>query len=217
MGKTAEFFNGYASRFDRMVNNPSVIDVVVRRSMILRHKMALDGCFPTEGRSILDVGCGSGIYTVELAERGAKYVLGLDFSKGMICMARARAAQQAVEDRCKFVLCDFSQPPLSKTTIFDYSVVMGVMDYVDKESSGVFINNVLKHTSSRAFFSFPKKGGLLAWQREVRYKLKCPLFLYTQPQIEALFREFSGVKLVDIGREFFVSVSGKHGVPLAGI
>ncbi|SDK59619.1 class I SAM-dependent methyltransferase [Sediminibacillus albus] len=41
-----------------------------------------------EGSTILDLGCGGGIYTKALAQMGAKRIIGLDYSKEMLRTAR---------------------------------------------------------------------------------------------------------------------------------
>lgn len=46
------------------------------------------------GSTILDVGCGTGRHSIELAKRGYK-VTGIDISAGMLAEAR-RAAKQAI-------------------------------------------------------------------------------------------------------------------------
>lgn len=41
-----------------------------------------------QGRDVLDLGCGTGLYTRKLKERGARRVLGVDNSEGMVGYAR---------------------------------------------------------------------------------------------------------------------------------
>jgi SAM-dependent methyltransferase len=55
-------------------------------------------------RSLLDLGCGTGRHSVELAARGYD-VVGVDLSEGMLERARLRALDQKV-DRTTFVLGD---------------------------------------------------------------------------------------------------------------
>ena len=57
------------------------------------------------GCQILDITCGPGLYAVELARRGA-LVTGIDFSPASIRHARALAAEQGVDDRCRFIQAD---------------------------------------------------------------------------------------------------------------
>src|SRR5688572_4126096 len=47
----------------------------------------LDWLDPKPGESILDVGCGDGVLTVKIAERGAN-VLGIDYSADMVAAAQ---------------------------------------------------------------------------------------------------------------------------------
>jgi toxoflavin synthase len=46
------------------------------------------------GRSVLDLGCGAGLYTRRLARRGAARVVGLDIAPKMLEYARAREAEE---------------------------------------------------------------------------------------------------------------------------
>jgi SAM-dependent methyltransferase len=52
---------------------------------------AMDRLGPLEGKAVLDVGCGTGGTTLELARRGARPVLGVDLSERMLAVARQRA------------------------------------------------------------------------------------------------------------------------------
>jgi ubiquinone/menaquinone biosynthesis C-methylase UbiE len=64
-----------------------------------REKQAvLDALSPVEGREVLEIACGTGRFTVALAERGAD-VVGLDISAEMLAQGRekARRAGKAVE------------------------------------------------------------------------------------------------------------------------
>lgn len=62
---------------------------------------------PSPPRSILDLGCGPGVSSFELAERSGAQVLGLDFSERMIQLAQARhAAEFGHLERLSFVQGD---------------------------------------------------------------------------------------------------------------
>jgi SAM-dependent methyltransferase len=52
---------------------------------------AMDRLGPLEGRSVLDVGCGTGGTSLELARRGAHPVLGVDLSERMLAVANQRS------------------------------------------------------------------------------------------------------------------------------
>jgi SAM-dependent methyltransferase len=51
---------------------------------------------------VIDFGCGTGQESVELAESGARLVIGVDIQEGMLSQARRRARLAGVQDRCVF-------------------------------------------------------------------------------------------------------------------
>jgi len=55
------------------------------------------------GRTVLDFGCGAGGEAIELAQRGARRVIGLDIQEHLLAQARERAEAEGVADRCAFV------------------------------------------------------------------------------------------------------------------
>jgi 2-polyprenyl-3-methyl-5-hydroxy-6-metoxy-1,4-benzoquinol methylase len=207
---TAKFFDAYASDFNAIYGNENtmvnaVVNRVFRRSMVLRYERTLAGCVPIESKSVIDIGCGPGHYAVALAARGAARVLGVDFAPGMIEIARQRAERAGVNGRCTFTLGDFLA--VTGDEPFDYAIVMGFMDYIEEPRA--LIEKVLRVCRGKAFFSFPADGGLLGLQRRVRYRRRCPLFLYTEPQIRALVSGL-GVKSASvepIARDYFVTLT----------
>jgi len=207
--KTSKFFENYAADFDAIYGNNSfpnnIINLVFRKSMRIRYLKALQECSPIANRSVLDVGCGPGHYSTALAEAGADFVCGIDFAKSMIDMAQERAEKLGVAEKCRFICADFNEFQFEKS--FDYSIVMGFMDYI--KDSEFLIKKVLDVTNSKAVFSFPVDHGFLAWQRKLRYKKKCNLYLYNTEQIETLFAKATDQKpkIDKIGRDFFVTLT----------
>jgi SAM-dependent methyltransferase len=55
------------------------------------------------GRTVIDFGCGNGAETVEMAQRGARRVIGIDIRESMLAVARRRAEANGVADRCAFM------------------------------------------------------------------------------------------------------------------
>jgi SAM-dependent methyltransferase len=208
--ETAEFFDSYAGDFDAIYGTRHTllnrfINRHFRQSMRLRYERTIAGCRPIADRSVLDVGCGPGHYAIELARLGASNVHGLDFAPAMIDLARRHAAHAGVSERCEFEVGDFVTRTFDRT--YDYVVVMGVMDYLADPQA--MVDKVLSLTGSKAFFSFPVDGGLLAWQRKLRYLGRCPLYMYSEDRMRRLFGALlPGSLSVDrIARDFFVSAS----------
>jgi ubiquinone/menaquinone biosynthesis C-methylase UbiE len=211
--RTSEFFDRYAVDFDSIYGNDNralegVINRLFRRAMVVRYEKTIAGCDPIEGRTVIDIGCGSGHYSVALARARASRVLGLDFAPGMLKIARASAEKFGVANRCTFERGDFLSYPLPDH--FDYAIVMGFMDYISDPRQ--VIDRVLGIVSRRAFFSFPKDGGPLAWQRKLRYRNRCDLFLYREDQIRTLFSATGAMFSIEpIGRDFFVTLEPRAG------
>jgi len=213
LDRTQTFFHQYANDFDAIYGNQngmvdSVINKLFRKSMRLRFEKSIEGCNPIEGKSVLDVGCGPGHYSITLAQRGASRVVGIDFAEGMLKLATEHAQKVGVGEKCKFMVADFYQ--YAPQEIFDYVIVMGFMDYMPDPEK--VVAKVLSLTKDKAFLSFPVAGGLLAWQRSLRYKKRCDLFLYKEEQLKEMFAHFSEVKatIEPISRDFFVTLTRKH-------
>jgi len=209
--RTSEFFDRYAVDFDSIYGNDNralerIANRLFRGAMLLRYQKTMAGCQPVAGKSVIDIGCGPGHYSIALARQGADKVLGLDFAPGMLKIARDRAQFAGVGGRCSFALGDLLTHPLPDP--FDYAIVMGVMDYVSDPQA--IVERVLDIVRVRAFFSFPKAGGPLAWQRQLRYRNRCDLFLYRETQIRDLLLPTGTAFTIDpIGRDFFVTLSAR--------
>jgi len=171
----------------------------------LRYELCMRYCMPIEGKSVLDVGCGPGHYSIGLAKRGAASVYGIDFAPQMTELARTKAAEAGLQDVCRFETADFFE--LEEGPLYDYVILMGFMDYMP--DARAVVDNALSLTRNACFFSFPVAGGILALQRRLRYKNRCPLFLYSYEDIQKLFSQRQGFhyRIRKIERDFWVHVS----------
>jgi 2-polyprenyl-3-methyl-5-hydroxy-6-metoxy-1,4-benzoquinol methylase len=207
--RTSQFFDRYARDFSAIYGNKntlvnSVVNQVFRRSMRLRYEKTIAGCFPIEGKTVLDIGCGPGHYSVELARRGAAKVHGVDFAEGMIDLSKRHAKDAGVEGRTQFELKDFFAFP--EGTKYDYTIVMGFMDYMADPRK--VVEKVISLTASRAFFSFPVDGGLLAWQRKLRYKSRCELFMFDEAAVRRVVAglNYRAIRIEEAARDYFVTI-----------
>lgn len=208
--RTAAFFDRYAADFDAIYGNRNTrinrfVNSTFRRAMRIRYEMTLAGCEPVAGRTVLDVGSGPGHYSVELARRGAARVLGIDFADGMLDIARAAATRAGVQDRTTFERGDFFTRTFDEK--FDYVILMGFMDYV--ENPVPVVRKAVQLSKRRAFFSFPVSGGVLAWQRKLRYRSRCDLFLYSEEDVRRIMRDASvgSCEITRIDRDLFVAAT----------
>lgn len=205
--KTANFFSDYSKKFNAIYGTKNgifqkAINRLFRKSMLIRFNQTLLICRPIEGKTVLDIGCGPGHYCIAFAQQGAKEVLGIDFAPAMIELAISQAKTAGVDNICKFKIMDFMD--LDTDRKFDYVILTGFMDYI--KDPNPILQKVRNLTADKAIFSFPASGGFLAWQRKIRYRNKCPLYLYSKPQLEALFAHIEGwnISIAKFSRDYIV-------------
>lgn len=210
--KVGTYFDRAANTFDTFYDYKRSlfmqwVDKKFRSDVFRRYYLTFETLKPLNGKTVLDIGCGSGPYTVEAARRGSKRVVGFDMAKAMIDLARQRAAAAGVADKCEFVLGTFPQD--APQEIFDYAIVMGVMDYIADPSS--FLSSVVQQIQRCAMVSFPSKHWFRTPLRKIRYWIKkCPVYFYEPQQIETLSKAagFSNVKIEKMpgaGMDYFVT------------
>jgi len=208
-----KFFHGYASDFDSIYghsktrgNFDKLMDKLFRRSMLLRFNETLKESSKPAINTILDVGCGSGVYCVEFLKQG-KTVVGLDMAEGMLEIARQKTAAFKDSSKISFILSGYMEYEFNQK--FDAAVLMGFFDYI-KEPVGL-IRKLQQDTTKEIYMSFPRRGGLLTWQRKVRYNMRhCPLYFYSKRSLINILDEV-GLKgryeIRDLGRDFFVKAT----------
>jgi SAM-dependent methyltransferase len=76
-----------------------------------REKQAvLEALDPVEGKRVLEIACGTGRFTVMLAQRGAD-IVGLDISGAMLSQGREKARDAGVLERVEFMRGDAARLP----------------------------------------------------------------------------------------------------------
>jgi len=194
------FYDNKRTRFMRWVDRKFRSDVFERYRRTFEH---LGDC---TGKSVLDVGCGSGPYSVEAARRGCSRVVGLDMAPSMIELAKARAESYGVSDVCEFLVGNFPQQAPSE--VFDYTIVTGVMDYIADPVG--FAVGLRKCTRVSSMASVPSIHWFRTPLRKIRYKFrKCPVYFYRREEVETIFRQvgFDRVevnKMPGAGMDYFV-------------
>ncbi len=209
MGDTKQFFDEYAHDFDALYGVQKnifnqIVNPIFRKSMRLRFEKTMEYADPIRGKTVFDIGCGPGHYSIALSKAGAKRVTGIDFADEMINIAKQRSKEENVFHKCEFQIADIFGFEISKK--FDYSILMGFMDYIADPAE--LIKKVITLTDDKIFFSFPKEGGLLAAQRKLRYRKRCPLYLYRKNDLIGLFSDFTPLKyqIEEISRDFYVTL-----------
>jgi len=205
--KVRRYFDGAAERFDAIYRSDKgvgqkLVDGLFRGVIHRRFELTFELLGSPEGKRVLDVGCGSARYGVELARKGAE-VVGLDFAAGMVELAEEAANEAGVADRCHFEQCDFLT--WSDSGHFDICLAIGFFDYIDKP--GAFLEQMRALEPQQCVFSFPKRWTLRTLPRWLRLNANgCPVYFYSADQVEHLMREsgWEHVEIHRLSRDFLV-------------
>lgn len=145
--------------------------------------------------SVLDVGCGPGIYVSELAKEGFR-VHGVDYSEEIIAVARKKVPT----DSAQFSVADVYNLPFPDNS-FDVVICLGLFQSVDDYEKGLReIERVLKKggllivTTLNSFSLFSllfrgKTGSAVSWRRYNPYSFKKKLSRtgFTQLKLKGIY------------------------------
>ncbi len=190
--KVREHFDADARRFDAIYEEDKgaarrFVDNWWRGVVRKRLEINVQRLEPFAGKTVLDVGCGSGRFCLAYAERGAKHVVGVDFAERMIDIANHLAEQAGVADRCEFRAGGFPEI-VGDSERFDYATANGFFDYVEEPVP--IISRMKVITRERMVLSFPKAFEWRIPLRRARFWMKgTPLFLYTEKQVKEILAE----------------------------
>jgi 2-polyprenyl-3-methyl-5-hydroxy-6-metoxy-1,4-benzoquinol methylase len=209
MKENRSFWDSYASEFDAIYGTKnslfnSVINKLFRKAMRVRFEKTLK-IIPLDSVSVIDIGCGPGHYCFSLAREGHREILGIDFSEPMIRIATEHAKELGLDNSLKFEVVDVSN--FNPGRKFDYSIMMGFVEYF--EHPELVIRKAVDITNRKVMISFPAEGGILAFQRKLRYRSRCYLRLYHKRDIEELMEQLKleSYMIEKIGRDYFVTIS----------
>jgi len=182
------------------------LDRLLRWDMQERLRLTLEACRPIDGKTVLDVGCGTGRYSFALAQAGAAQVVGLDFAPTMIERAKTLAQGANLSDRCTFACGDILQHP--EKDKFDYVVAVGLFDYVKDDRH---LLTKLRHlTGGKLVATFPRADTWRAPLRKIRLSLLgCPVYFYTEKRIRdhLLITGFMLRSIKKVGKLYFVEAN----------
>lgn len=203
-----EHFDRAAARFDAVYEERKplyqrVIDRAFRRVVVERFHLICN-LAPLPGDwKVLDVGCGSGRYSLALAADGASRVVGVDFAEEMIRIAREAAERSGVSDICEFHVAEFKD--FSTNEKFEAVVATGYFDYLEEPL--VDLGLMVEMCSGRVLASFPKRWEWRVPIRRLRFRLSRSFVrFYTKREVLGLFAAVGvppeRLSLIDLGRDW---------------
>jgi ubiquinone/menaquinone biosynthesis C-methylase UbiE len=214
---TKKYFNKVSKQWDSIYIKENKLKYyfnnLIRKGLYKRFEFTLKHCENLQNSTILDIGCGTGRYSIELAKRGAKKVIGIDFAPEMISYSQKLAEKMGVGNQCEFICGDINDIAFNEK--FDYVLALGFFDYIENPEN-IFIK--INHLLHKKFIaSFPRFTPIWGTQRHIRYYWirKCPIFNYTEDGLAKLYSEtcFVNHKIMSDKRGFLVvAKTGKSGI-----
>ena len=114
-----------------------------------REKQAvLDALEPIDGKDVLEIACGTGRFTVMLAERGAN-IIGLDISGPMLQQGRQKAKTAGVTDHLEFMRGDAGRLPFPDD---HFDVVFAMRFFHLADTPETFLTEMARVSKEQVFF-----------------------------------------------------------------
>ncbi len=114
---------------------------------------------------ILDIATGTGDLAIQLVETGAKEIIGLDISQGMLEIGKKKVAEKELSPQIQMVIGDSEDLPFSDNHFDAITVAFGVSNFENLEKGLSEIYRVLKPKGTLAILEtsiptkFPYKQG----------------------------------------------------------
>jgi len=201
------YFDKVPKEWDALYSHENKLRYAVnkwlRKGLFERYRLTFEYCGDLTGNKVLDIGCGTGRFSIECAKRGAKLVVGIDFAPSMVGFSQRMAEQMGLSDKCKFIQGDFLTHEFDGT--FDVVLALGFFDYI-KNPAPLF-KKIGQMSPRRFLASFPKFTYIWGIQRHIRYYWikKCPIYHYTAEQVKSLCKDagFTNFEILQSRRGLF--------------
>jgi 2-polyprenyl-3-methyl-5-hydroxy-6-metoxy-1,4-benzoquinol methylase len=207
--RVAEYWNSHATEFDAIYTGANksalarLLDRTLRSDMYGRFDWVMQRSGPLEGKSICDVGCGSGRFVSAFASRGAERIVGVDVAPAMISLAKQLVSREGVANRCEFVVCDVLDWDTSET--FDETVAIGLWDYIEEPAER--LRRIRALTRGVFLSAWPRLWTWRAPIRKARLTLAgCPVYFYRRAKVRALLEaaDFEVRRIEVVGKLYCV-------------
>lgn len=183
----------------------SFLNRTVRASVKARFDLAFQILGDLAGKSVLDIGCGSGRYMFRSVQKNAAYVAGVDAAAGALEKAKVIAADLNIGNKLEFILGDFLDCSFDRK--FDIIFAVGYFDYIFNPAD--HLKRMASLSDGIIYVSFPKRWSLLTVTRKVRLWLnKCPVRFYTKSNIAKIMTEagIENYELKSIFRDYIAVI-----------
>jgi demethylmenaquinone methyltransferase/2-methoxy-6-polyprenyl-1,4-benzoquinol methylase len=130
------------SMFDRIVPRYDLMNHLMTFGMDIRWRKLIAKRAAAMGNTVLDVACGTGDVAFDIRAAGARNVIGLDFSPGMIDAATAKAQNRGSD--IQFLVGDAMALPFGDNTFDACTVSFGLRNMPDYPAAIAEMTRVLR-------------------------------------------------------------------------
>ncbi|MFP9191649.1 class I SAM-dependent methyltransferase [Natronosalvus vescus] len=171
-----------------------------------REKIAvLEALGPLEDRDVLEIACGTGRFTVMLAQQGAN-VVGLDISAAMLQQGRRKAQAAGVTGTLEFLRGDAGRLPFPDDH-FDTVVAMRFFHLADDPAA--FLSEMKRVAREQIVFdTFNRYSSRSVYN----WALPMGSRLYSKSEVSVLLAK-NGLELVDVEDDFLVPYGLYRAIP----
>jgi 2-polyprenyl-3-methyl-5-hydroxy-6-metoxy-1,4-benzoquinol methylase len=148
-------------------------------------------------RRVLDVGCGNGVYSLELARLGA-YVTGLDSCEAMIKAAGDLMKKSSAVDRVELVCADYLDWVGNREGKYDVVLAIGMLDYTEKPDQYLAS---FRHMAQDSVITFPAKSVFAALGAILYRRYGIKGYSYSRKKIDRLLQQ-AGLQMVHFKKVF---------------
>jgi SAM-dependent methyltransferase len=191
MPQVRRFWNDIAQDFDAIYTGQGksgisrTLDRVFRKDIYQRFDWVMQKTGDVRGKSICDVGCGSGRFVAEFAKNGASRVVGVDVAPNMLKLARDLVDSRGVGQPCEFVHADvIDWKPKEK---FHTTIAIGFWDYIADPNERLRL--IRKFTTNQFLSAWPRYWTWRMPVRKVRLSVAgCPVYFFKKHQVEHMIQ-----------------------------
>ncbi|SEO42402.1 Methyltransferase domain-containing protein [Halogranum amylolyticum] len=165
----------------------------------------LEALGPVEGKNVLEIACGTGRFTVMLAERGAD-IVGLDISSAMMAQGRQKAKSAGVDGLVEFMRGDAARLPFPDDH-FDAVFAMRFFHLADTPAK--FLAEMCRVSKDQVFFDTFNR---YSTRSVYTWLLPMGSRLYSRVEVENLLYG-AGLELVSDAHDFVLPFGFYREIP----
>jgi ubiquinone/menaquinone biosynthesis C-methylase UbiE len=165
----------------------------------------LDALAPVDEKNVLEIACGTGRFTVLLAERGAD-IVGLDISGPMLQQGRQKAQRAGVADHLEYMRGDAARLPFPENH-FDAVFAMRFFHLADTPAK--FLSEMARVSKDHVFFDTFNGTSL---RTTYNWLLPMGSHLYSRSQVHRLVDD-AGLELADAAHDFILPYGFYRKIP----